>query len=99
MYLVGDGGEWQLGWSQGRPVGCCQFSNDVTAALGLCEVHSNMYCTKETRLGDMSVVSDSLAAVWLASKGLGDVSEQADTTSMHLNWQSPGHPMSLMQTG
>ena len=69
------------------------FSDDVTAALRLREVHSNMYCARETRLGDMLVVSDSLAAVWLMSEGLGDVSEQADTMSMHLSGQSPGHPM------
>ena len=93
MYLVGDGGEWQMGWSRGRPVGHHCFSN-VTAALGLHEVHSNMYCAKETHLGDVSVVLDSLAAVWLAYEGLGDVSEQADMTSMHLSGQSRGHPVS-----
>ena len=71
-----------------------RFSDDVTAALGLREVHSNMYCAREIHLGDVSVVSDSLAAVWLTSEGLGDVSEQADTTSTHLSGQSPGHPMS-----
>ena len=78
-------GHGDVSWDWEGPLSC---PDNVTAALGLCEVHSNMYCAKETHLGDMSAVLDSLAAVWLASKGLGDMSEQTYTTSTHLSGQT-----------